>query len=276
MLPFTPKTPKSKVTDNTEKVTPKPAEKRPRENDLTPSPSSAHLAKEQKLSCGDSDNSFISANSEDLDQSGEPLIDFESLRMSVYNEDALLAKIKGMVDPITTQLQEIKGICNASTESLKKELDNLKREKSLIIRGLPEEANENAEKRMQIVQDLFTNKMKVSGVLIDDVYRVGRKDKAAAGGFSRFMIVKLVCGIDMQRILGGKKLLRGNIFVNKDQSKEDRERDKAFRDFFKTLKTSDKDITKSVDFKGRLKIWKNNAVTHTYCYDMDKKQVKFA
>lgn len=180
----------------------------------------------------------------------------------------MLKEIQLMLDPILMQIQEIKAICHSSTEALRKDLDKVKREKCLIISGLTEKGKESADERVKLVKELFTKHMKVEGVLIDDVFRLGKSGGATADK-PRLMLVKLVCGVDIQRVLAGKKQLKGKVFVSRDLSKEDRLRDKKLREKFKSMKEADKLLTMSIDFRGRLKVWKNNAIIQTYFYNKD-------
>lgn len=110
-----------------------------------------------------------------------------------------LSNIKNMLSNLLDEKLDPK--IEAITQRLEKAeqyLDKSKRTRNMIIFGLVEQADEVAEGQVLVVDNLFQT-MGVSGVLVDDIHRVGPK-----GSRTRPLLVKLVRSYDKKRIFAGK------------------------------------------------------------------------
>jgi len=137
-------------------------------------------------------------------------------------------------------------------------LEKFTREKNVIITGIPEDQGDlqtNIETINSICDKIGTPK-----VMIDDVFRIGKKKDTG----NRPILLKLALMVDKKRLLQGAKVLRKEkIYLNEDQTQEERIQGGLLRTYFKGIKPSRPDINFSIR-NGVMSIWKDNAIIERY------------
>lgn len=258
-------TPTSKPTEKPTTSTPK-AEKRSREQAITPSPTATQKSHKTSESV---DNSFESCGG-DQERKSTSEEDCDSDMAPV--DPALLEAIKQVVEriakPIRDELRALTQICTGSSENLKKRIDSIEkkeREKNLIIYGIKKDPKENVESKLKALEDEIWKKIGMASVLVDDVFRIGKKDPAKP----RALLVKLVRKVDRDLTMIKKKALgkTSPVLVRKDQSPEERTRDYKLREHFRSLKARDKDLTMFINEGGKMTTWKAGQFYQQFTYD---------
>lgn len=244
--------------------TPKsPASKRAREEGDSPIKSDTKNprlnSKESSINPNSPDTSFESVEEESqeaITMTSGTLNATDLANIKALIDQALDDKLDPQIDAITKRLEK--------TET---HLEKMKRSKNMMIFGIPEESNESTNDQVDAVNILFA-KMGVTGVILDDVYRVGAKGKA-----KRPLLVKLVRTCDKRTIFAEKKKLKGeNIYISDDLSPEELEREKILLKAFATMKKADPGLRKAIR-KGVLTIWKDGKVQEKLAVEEGSKNV---
>lgn len=165
-------------------------------------------------------------------------------------------------------LEDIKNSCVRSSEaavSVKSHLESKEREKNVIVFGVPESTNESTDMLLQTLETEVWQKLGTVGVLIDDSFRLGKRDPAIPR--PRPVLVKFVRKVDCNKVLSLKKNLgKGAIVIKKDKTKEEKSRDAELWSKFQELKAIDKAINMRIGFGGVMTIWKDNKPVKKYIY----------
>lgn len=123
---------------------------------------------------------------------------------------------------------------------------------------MPEGDDDSTNGNIQAVNDLC-DQIGVPRPAIDDVFRMGKK-----GVLPRMMLLKLVSTVDKKNIMSqAKNLRKQKIFLNDDQSAEDRKKCGLLRNHFKTMKATRPGINFSIR-NCIMNIWKDNAIIEKY------------
>ncbi|CAL8127726.1 unnamed protein product [Orchesella dallaii] len=141
-------------------------------------------------------------------------------------------------------------------------LDAANRAKNIVITGIAETANDSLQSLIKCVEHLC-NKMGLQEVLIDNVFRLGKKSSGATKR-PRRIFVKLVRMVDKKSmIMAAKKMRNEKIFINDDLNAAERETGKILRDKFRALKRTEPDIRRLI--RGdTMTIWKDKKVIKKY------------
>ncbi|OXA38445.1 hypothetical protein Fcan01_26782 [Folsomia candida] len=222
---------------------------RPRGEAFTPSPTAPQKTHKAESS---SDTSFDSCEDSTMAQTDPNFM------------ASMKAVIEEAIAPIAKEIADIKQICSGSTIALEDRLDKMTREKNLVIHGVKEDAKENIESRLKALDEVWTS-IGMPNILVDDAFRVGKKDPTKP----RAIIVKMVRKVDRDLVLIKKKALgkSSTISIRKDQSRDERLRDSQFRRHFSTMTGADKDLSMSINHIGKMTIWKGGKIVHQFAYD---------
>ncbi|CAL8091301.1 unnamed protein product [Orchesella dallaii] len=189
-------------------------------------------------------------------------------------QQADLDKIRAMLSEVFDEkLQVLDKKCDDATSVAMSKIDFMRREKNIIISGLPEDNNEKITDQIKKAEGVFT-KLGLKNIGIDDISRLG-KDKKANGN-PRPLLVKLVRKMDKRAIMSEKKKLgKEKIYINDDVSPAVRANEKKLRDKFREQKVLDKDYRMQIK-RGELFIWKNKAVVKHFILDEATGDVELA
>lgn len=176
--------------------------------------------------------------------------DFLESIKKVFNE-SFEEKFKKLILPAITAVED-------GQKRLQKQFEDNKREKNIIVNGLPEAATEDITKQIALADALF-QKIGVKDVMIDDIFRIGKKSTQKTG--PRPLLVRLVKMTDKKQIMRAKRTLgkTDSIFINHDLTKEAREQEKLLRDAFKQLKAVDNNLRMGIR-RGTMTVWRDGAV----------------
>lgn len=175
---------------------------------------------------------------------------------------------------VTAKMEELKtDLSSLFTVTMQKmgtrvcQIDREQRSKNLIIKGVKSKENEKPADLEKAVEGVFA-KLGLKKVEIDDVIRLGKRDKA-----DRPILVKLLRLKDMRAIMTEKKKLgKEKIYIERDLPAEDREAAFELRKKFKELKAKDGSLTSSIRNK-TLTVWKGNTRVETLIYKEKEKTV---
>lgn len=178
--------------------------------------------------------------------------------MGLSDQD--LAKIKAIMNQLLDEkLEPIKQQQRDISQRITR-LDKFSRDKNIIISGL-EEQGDDLESSIEAVNNLC-EKVGIQQVLIDDVFRIGKK-----GSGDRPILLKLALKVDKKRLMKAAKSLRKEkIYLNDDQSQEERIVDGKLRAHFKSMKATKPDISFSIR-NGVMQIWSNSIVIENFHVD---------
>jgi len=125
-----------------------------------------------------------------------------------------------------------------------------------VIYGLPETEKETLGEQLKAT-DALLSKMDMKNVLIDDLFRLGRKTPNTK---ARPLLVKFVRKIDKKLVLstGRRKLMKGDPRIDDDKSPMDRAIERKLFEKFKEVSNGDKAMRRNI-WRGTLTITKGNA-----------------
>lgn len=149
-------------------------------------------------------------------------------------------------------------------------IDREQRNKNLIIKGLKSKENEKVADLEKAVEGVFA-KLGLKKVDIDDVTRIGKRDKA-----DRPILVKLLKQKDVRAIMTEKrKLGKEKIYIERDLPEEDRTAAFELRKKFKEIKAKDGSLTSSIR-TNTLTVWKGTTQVSKFIYKPKEKTVESA
>lgn len=175
--------------------------------------------------------------------------DLELENMGLSSND--LSKIQNMLESVMEKKLSLVITQLQSTANQMKRIELQLRSKNVIIQGIAEHSGEDLTKQTELMDELCT-KMGIPSVLIDDIFRIGKKVE----GKQRPLLVKLVKSTDKRLLMMNAKKLKEKIYLNDDLTKEERDVEKILRNHFKVLKSSDASLRKSIR-NGNMRIWKD-------------------
>ncbi|CAL8068637.1 unnamed protein product [Orchesella dallaii] len=121
-----------------------------------------------------------------------------------------LDNIKAMLnDVFDEKLQALDKRCNDTTIVTITKIDNMRREKNIIITGIPEAANEPINDLVAKTEQRFV-KIGLQTITVDDISRLRRT--ARTDGKPRPVLVKLLRKLDKRAIMAGKNSLERKRF----------------------------------------------------------------
>jgi hypothetical protein len=190
---------------------------------------------------------------------GDPPIDTEEMK-----DDERASLLRDIVALLDTKLDEkLKSIVTkveASTNSVHSRMDKVQREKNIIVFGIEETDKEDLDSLLKAAEALFAS-MKVADVMIDDIFRLGKRLPGAAK--PRPIKIKPLRMVDKKRIMAGKRNLgKSKVSVMNDLSPEDRKSETLLRIKFREMKANDKDLYMSIR-GGKMYVMKNKKLIDT-------------
>jgi len=156
------------------------------------------------------------------------------------NNIVLLGQFEAKLDEkLAIHASELKTV-DLRVAKLEENLNKLKREKNLVIYGIPESNEEKNDSVVGIktkLEELWKT-LKLPPVDYDEAFRLGKS------GNKRPILIKLLKLSDKKTILQNRKLLKGGqIYINLDLTKEEQTRERKLREMLKQYKQQDKNIT---------------------------------
>lgn len=183
-----------------------------------------------------------------------------------YNEASLLRKFKTMMKEM---LEPIEQKCDAASNNALRAIEKINREKNFVIFGLPEGNDEKTDDLIKLVDELFA-KMGVTGVLVDDLFRLGKKKSGSKQ--PRPLLLKLVRMLDKKRIREARrKLGKADPVIVDDKSKDEIAVEKKLLEKFSEMKKKDKTLKKRI-IRGKMTVFKDKKELKSFVWseeDMD-------
>lgn len=178
-----------------------------------------------------------------------------SLKKEINEISNKLSHLQNKVDELESRNSQLEQRChqleskslNISTAILDEMEDRLRRKKSLIISGIPEQTEGSAEERIEAdkttVEDLLENLCGVSDSDISRTHRIGRQQPDK----NRLIRVALSDEDDKKKILYKAKELRNmpsysNVYINSDLTPSQRESNKRLREELKRRRDLGDDV----------------------------------
>jgi hypothetical protein len=134
------------------------------------------------------------------------------------------------------------------------------RANNVIIHGIQPTPTESTDSLMQTISELMKDLGAGEGVLINDIYRLGRKGQST----QQPLLVKFLRNIDKKKLMEKKKLLSAKkIFLNDDLTPLEQFNKKLLTTHLKAMKSRDNSIWGSIR-RNSLHIKKDGYVTHRF------------
>lgn len=161
---------------------------------------------------------------------------------------------------LTKRLDLIEENCIGSTKKLASQLERIKREKNLIVKGLTEANGETNRSLAQVAKDLFTSSG-VADVLIDNAFRLGNP-MTGRPRIAKIMLVR----DEILRKKGALGAGGGTIYIDPDLSPEEQRIKKKLLDVFRGAKQKDAGVKMRIR-GNRLLIMKDAMQIAAYAYN---------